>query len=288
MNTLNESCSRKETVLHVVSDIARELYYYVQWTGHFVCRKDFYIKRSNFDSYLLMYTVSGSGTLNYDGKKYRVFEKSVMLIDCNKPHEYFPDEGSEWEFKYIHFNGNKSTEYYKYIIKLFDSHIFASYGSTEYYFDEILRLTYESGTEETCSDYIYRILMKIIYSYKVTKDLDSSPGWLNQAVEYITQNYASDIPTEKIAEKFHFSRCHFSTLFKKYTGFSPHQYLANYRIAQAKMMLFNTSLSIDIISHKCGFQNTSSFIRAFKNQEGLSPQLFRKFNKSDSKNKKEG
>ena len=70
MNTLRESCHQKTNLLHVASATAKELYYYVLWTGHFICKTDFYIKRSHLDNYLLLYTVAGTGTLNYEGKSY--------------------------------------------------------------------------------------------------------------------------------------------------------------------------------------------------------------------------
>lgn len=282
MNTLNENCYSKSNIFHVVSDTARKLYYYVQWVGHFVCRSDFYIKRSNFDSYLLLYTVRGSAVLNYKGNRYRITPKNgLILIDCREPHEYYPLDDN-WEFKFLHFNGSMSHAYYEHITQLYGSPVLPYNSQVEHYLNEIYRLTAESVAEETCSDYIYRILIKLIHGYRMEQDRSVSPPWLTQAIEYISQNYRQDIQVDALAEKFHFSRCYFSTLFKKHTGFSPHQYIVNYRIAEARWLLYNTTLPVAAISQQCGFQNTSSFIRLFKKQEGSSPLTFRKISSSPS------
>lgn len=97
-----ESCHKRVNLQHIPSETAERLYYYVLWTGHFLCKPDFHIRRSNYDTYLLLYTVSGEGTLFYEGKQYTLGRNSLMLIDCEKTQEYFPN-GDGWEFKYIHF-----------------------------------------------------------------------------------------------------------------------------------------------------------------------------------------
>ena len=275
MNTLNENCHSKANIFHVVSSTAQKLYYYVQWVGHFVCRKDFYIKRSNFDSYLLLYTIRGNAILTYKGKRYHLTpQKGLILIDCREPHEYYPLDDN-WEFKFLHFNGNMSHIYYEHITNLYGSPVLPSNNRVEHYLSELYRLTAESGAEETCSDYIYRILVKLIYGYRLEQDMNISPPWLTQAIEYISHNFFFFFLVDDLAEMFHFSRCYFSTLFKTHTGFSPHQYIVNYSIAEARWLLYNTTLPIAAISQQCGFQNTSSFIRLFKKQEDISPLVYR-------------
>ena len=111
---LNESCYYKTNLPHLASETAKKLYYYVQWTGHFICKKDFYIQRANLESYLLLYTIKGSGHLNYMNTTFELKEKSIVFIDCTKPHEYFPVENN-WDFKFIHFLGTETKKYYEYI-----------------------------------------------------------------------------------------------------------------------------------------------------------------------------
>ncbi len=268
---LNESCHYKTNLPHIASEIARKLYYYVQWTGHFICKDDFYIKRANLKSYLLLYTKNGHGILNYDNRKYEIKENSIMLIDCTKTHEYFPD-GKKWEFKFIHFMGEASKKYYEYIKELYETVVICDMGEFEKYFDRIYNHVKSAEAEELCSEIIYKILIGIINKYNKSSDSFN----IKDILYYISENYENNITVSELADISHLSRCYFSTVFKKSTGFSPYEYILNYRIYSAKRMLRDTLASIEEIASKCGFSDTSSFIRAFKRQEGISPFCYRK------------
>lgn len=268
---LKESCYYKTKIPHIASETAEKLYYYVQWTGHFICRNDFYIKRNNFKSYLLLYTINGSGTLCYMGREYQIKKNSIVFIDCEKLHEYYPENGG-WEFKYIHFYGEGGKKFYDHIKKLYEANVIYGCENFQKYFDRICSMSKISESEETCSELIYRILIELIKNHKSTYD-----GFdIKDVLDYISENYETDINAEKLAKLFHLSRCYFSTVFKKKTGTSPYRYILNYRLNAAKKFLSDTNETIDEISAKCGFSDTSSFIRAFKKQEKIPPLAYRK------------
>ena len=244
MNTLKESCFKKTNLLHIASDTARALYYYVQWTGHFVCKSDFYIRRANFNSYLLLYTLNGSGTLNYDGKTHKLGKNTLVLINCLKLHEYYPD-GEGWEFRYIHFNGSLSKRLCEHISSIHTAPPVISTETIEKYFIRVYDMVQNSGAEEICSDMIYRILIKMIYAANAEKYEASSSVRMKNALYFISENYQKDIGVNSIADAAHMSRCHFSVAFKEHTGFSPHQYITNYSINVAKRFLHSTSKTIE-------------------------------------------
>lgn len=274
MYTVKESCHKKITLLSVPSDTAKKLYYYVQWTGHFICKPDFYIDRCNLESFELLYTLKGSGTLKYENETYKLVKDTVMLIDCTKPHQYYPD-GDNWEFKYIHFNGSLAKQYYNHISQLHGSPV-TSEDDIEKYFIRVFDIILNSGAEEICSDMIYRILTKLIYNANKEKYETTSAARLKNALYYISENYNKHIDVSDLAATAHMSRCYFSTAFKAHTGFSPHQYITNYRINAAKRLLHTTSKTIEEISSDCGFSDSSSFIRTFKRLENTSPFVYRK------------
>ncbi|MFK4997541.1 helix-turn-helix domain-containing protein [Bacillus sp. N9] len=56
---------------------------------------------------------------------------------------------------------------------------------------------------------------------------------------------------------------------------SPHQYLINYRINNAKKLLYNTKLTIKEIAFTCGFNSVSHFTTTFKKHVNVSPNKFR-------------
>lgn len=267
-----ESCSTKIKYVRIATEIAEKLYFYPQWVGHFVCKKDFYIKRSNLKSYLLIYTIDGSGVLNYDNASYTIEKNSITFLDCSRTHEYFPKSDS-WDFKFIHFNGNQSREYYELITMLYNSPTFLCVvPEMETYFDKICEDVRTIQPEELSSFTIYKILICLISHKRVT----ANEFHISAVMDYISEHYSENISVTDIANAFHFSRSYFTTVFSRKCGYSPYAYLKEYRIAAAKELLSSTNLSIDDISCQCGFKSSSAFIRAFGQHEKMTPLAYRK------------
>ncbi|MBQ3633795.1 MAG: helix-turn-helix transcriptional regulator [Paludibacteraceae bacterium] len=66
-----------------------------------------------------------------------------------------------------------------------------------------------------------------------------------------------------------------SNVVKQTLGFSPNKYIDQALMRQAKSLLSSTSLSVQQISDRLGFQNQSHFGTFFKRQTGLSPKAFK-------------
>ena len=70
---------------------------------------------------------------------------------------------------------------------------------------------------------------------------------------------------------------HFSREFKKYTGFSPYEYLVKYRVKKKKKLLRETDRVLDDIAQRVGYSSTSNFISTFKRLEEITPHKYRKY-----------
>ena len=73
------------------------------------------------------------------------------------------------------------------------------------------------------------------------------------------------------------SRYHLSRLFQREMGFSPHEYLIETRLRAAKNQLSDSDASVEQIAINCGFSCSSNFIRAFRQNMGMTPLQFRKW-----------
>jgi AraC-like DNA-binding protein len=69
---------------------------------------------------------------------------------------------------------------------------------------------------------------------------------------------------------------HFSRLFKAVTGERPQSYVLNRRIARARQLLRETTLSVGEIAHVLGFQDPFYFSRQFRAFTGAPPTVFRR------------
>ena len=57
---------------------------------------------------------------------------------------------------------------------------------------------------------------------------------IERAKEYIAQNFTRDISLMEIASYSYVSSFHFSRIFKKFTSYSPHQFLLQLRLKNAE------------------------------------------------------
>lgn len=94
--------------------------------------------------------------------------------------------------------------------------------------------------------------------------------------DFIENYYRQDLNTDEIARQFGISKTQLYYIFKEVSGTTVSEYLADYRIAQAKHLLINTTHPVEMISQETGYGNLSSFSRVFKAKAGLSPLQYRK------------
>jgi AraC-like DNA-binding protein len=94
-----------------------------------------------------------------------------------------------------------------------------------------------------------------------------------QAKLFIDNHFGNEIDLYNIANEACFSRFHFIRLFKTIYGKTPHQYLINVRIENAKLLLQRGS-SITETCLSVGFQSVTSFTALFKKYTKLSPSAY--------------
>lgn len=69
---------------------------------------------------------------------------------------------------------------------------------------------------------------------------------------------------------------HFSRVFKRAVGVSPHQYLIKVRLERAQQMLCHSDVSVSLVADSLGFTSQSHFNRVFRQYFGEAPTAFRK------------
>lgn len=105
---------------------------------------------------------------------------------------------------------------------------------------------------------------------------DSYSDSIRQSISYMQLHYSEPVELEALAAESGYSVYHFCRLFKKITGWTPIQYLVQYRINKSKRLLAATDKTIEAVMLDCGFNNYSYFFRTFKLFYGISPQAYRK------------
>ncbi|WP_139892056.1 MULTISPECIES: AraC family transcriptional regulator [unclassified Bacillus (in: firmicutes)] len=98
---------------------------------------------------------------------------------------------------------------------------------------------------------------------------------ITEVLTYINQHLNEDLSIQVLASKCFLSKYHLMRKFKSYTGYTLHQYILQKRLYLAKSML-SKGESMTHISQSAGFNDYSTFVRAFKKEFGLSPREYLK------------
>jgi AraC family transcriptional regulator len=93
-------------------------------------------------------------------------------------------------------------------------------------------------------------------------------------IDYIQAHLNDPLSLASMAAQIDMSRCHFATQFKQATGVTPHQYVSEQRVENAKRLLRSDQLSIAEIALMCGFANQSHLNKVFKKYVGTTPKVY--------------
>lgn len=92
----------------------------------------------------------------------------------------------------------------------------------------------------------------------------------------VGEHFRTERSVNAYADMLGITAKHLSAVVKEISGKTAGQWIENYIILEAKIMLRTTDLSIQQIADKLTFPNQSSFGKYFKNLEGISPSTYRK------------
>lgn len=146
-----------------------------------------------------------------------------------------------------------------------------AYSISDYYIKLVEGLTnYETvgnKVNEMFFDYTERVasLIKVDYYSKIVNDV----------LVYVNEHIAEQINTEEMANKLGSNKEYILKKFKRETGKSLVNYIQEIKIAEAKLMLQYSELSIIEVSEYLSFSNQSYFTQIFKKWTNMTPNEYR-------------
>ena len=141
------------------------------------------------------------------------------------------------------------------------------------YYQELIRSSFTK---------FWYTMQRELYKEKALLQGNSKMKKLKRALQYIHEHYAEELSLETVAEVVQITPTYFSELFRKLMGVTYVQYLQNFRINKALLMLKKGEKRILDIAFDVGFTNIRSFNRVFQQQTGMTPTQFLKSPDKDS------
>lgn len=178
----------------------------------------------------------------------------------------------------FHLNGVQMLRLVKDAYRLF---LMSGVFQSEYHFED--RETREESfyrKAELCSSHenLFAYLAEVC-----RKNMEDACAWfniekmrpINQAKRYIKKHFSEGISLEEVSSEVGFSSSYFSTLFRKETGKTFLEYLMDVRIEEAKVLLRESKMTIEMVVKSVGVNDYKRFSKTFKKNTGISPKEYR-------------
>ena len=101
-----------DRVLYTPTTFAKSALLYLQEIGFLQAKQPHTSSRTHLSSYLFFCVNSGSGELEYQGKRHKLTTGDCVFIDCQQPYSHSTDKDL-WSLSWIHFSGVTMQDIYQ-------------------------------------------------------------------------------------------------------------------------------------------------------------------------------
>ncbi len=221
--------------------------------------------------YEIEFYLEDAGETVADNKTYRIFKDHIQIAKPGqRRHSQLP-----FSTMYLKFSADgaladklkKAPEYFR------SNHP----DSIKKQLEEIILLLENADDSLILYSRLLSVLHLILRDAELPKTYNARNHEIVSAAKaFMKAHYAEPIRLGDIAAAVNLSSTYFHNIFSADSGCSPHAYLIDVRISEAKKMLWDTTVGISEIAEKCGFGCQQYMNKIFKQQTGMSPGAYRK------------
>jgi transcriptional regulator GlxA family with amidase domain len=112
--------------------------------------------------------------------------------------------------------------------------------------------------------------------YIFTPSMEHGDNGVLRVQKWLEKNYSCPNPVAEMSSQAGMSQRSFIRRFQKATGLTPIQYVQQLRVDRGKRLLEQTTLPIEDVGWKVGYEDTAFFRRLFKRLTGVTPSTYRR------------
>ena len=253
----------------------------------------------NFNKIVIF--ISGDAQYIVEGKTYNLKPWDILLINKNEIHKCITNNKVPYERLVIWMKDDieECDKYFKSLTKCFNiskemsTNIFRlkenSCSAIKNLVPKILKYNNSNDVYNITlrNSFFIQMLVILNKSYLKKTNIDTTDDVFydkttEQLINYINKNLNKSLEIDALADKFELSKHYLMRKFKKQTGHSIHSYIIQKRLMLAIELMKNNSCMY-IVAEEAGFNEYSTFVRAFKKYYELSPmKYYESYNKIDN------
>ncbi|WP_336771893.1 AraC family transcriptional regulator [Paenibacillus sp. MMO-58] len=251
--------------------------------------------RRNLGLFDLLWVTKGTLFIGEEDKQWEVKAGEALLLLPDRYHYSTKPCDSDTSFYWIHFDFKGEWKEYTadtssppmplrqvwenpYFIQIPQYAAPPEFPLAERHLGQLL--TYSSEHQRGVYWQEHQLFIELLGLLEERRDREStdSPAMklASKTEAYIRQHYQSELTNAALAEALHFHPNYIVRCMKEIYHCSPMDYLHQYRLEQAKLLLVKTEWSIAVIADKTGFRHAPYFSNCFRAYTGTSPLKYRK------------
>jgi AraC-like DNA-binding protein len=231
---------------------------------------------------VFIYCARGNGWCQMDGRTYEVHADQLLVIPAGLPHVYGAAPAEPWTIYWFHAVGQNVPYYQEKLEVSREKPVVSLAGDVRLFslFEDLLE-DLEHGSTLRHLMYAAHSLAHLMgtllrHRHEFWEGEHDVRERILKSVEFMKQHLREPLRISTLSAVVNLSRSHYTTLFKRVTGYAPLLYLNHLRMQRAVQLLNSTNLSIKAISDQLGFTDQFYFSRAFSKLHGHSPSEHRR------------
>ena len=233
------------------------------------------------DHYLLIQFLSGSGQYESAAGQIRFFAGDALLLYPNTECSFRPEEGIALDYLGLGFDG-------KAVPELLAATDFSPQSPvltprepaalTRRIQAAIQAWGMTAEAQLAAAGQLY-LVFSLLSEQQASSSTDMGPVYVQRAVDFIARNYSHPMSVEDIAACAGISRSHLYRVFIQHFGISPNQYLVEYRIKKACVLLKQGDLPVAAVASSVGFEDHLYFSKVFRRIMQTTPTAYIRANR---------
>jgi AraC-like DNA-binding protein len=231
---------------------------------------------------IFIYCADGKGWCEMAGRRHGIAKNQLLVIPAHTPHIYGADRKNPWTIHWFHVVGANVPFYLKRLGVTPENPVVSLGGDVQLF---SLFEDFREGLQHgfTLTHMIYAAhsmthLMGLILRHKEEfwRGETGIHERVDKCIDFMRGHLGERLTISKLAPLVNLSRSHFTTLFRRVTGYAPLSYLNHLRMQRAVQLLNSTDYSVKRISDELGFSDQFYFSRAFSRMYHHSPSEHRR------------
>ncbi len=234
-------------------------------------------KGRRLDSYQVVFIGRGRGELETEhGGRVNIEAGDVFMLHPGEWHRYRPDPETGWTERWCGFTGTYATQV---VGAFFPVRHPVLKGVAPTLVRSRLRTIaglFRQGLSAVVPALVAQSigLLADLSAHGVARSNPYSDA-IDKACDELLRLSAENVDLEAVARRHGMSYPLFRREFKAQKGFTPHAYIVEFRINQAKALLRGSDMSAREIAEETGFSSLAYFSTVFRKHEGASPREWR-------------